>query len=433
MGSFRNWLEIQELQLSEGFWDNFQRGLSIIRNDPALAAKIYARSFKQGVETIRQDPSRGLDAAQLAADTLGFVPAIGDVVDIGNAAVSGVRGALETDPTKKQAHYTNMALSGAAAVPFLGWGAGATKLAKVAKFAGNVGTQAVAQHGIEKAMGPGYDWESGKVPTPEIKQPIAKMPMSQQADYEDEYPEDKEELEAVFDDILRDAGLFENYNLLNEIKWNKIGSNLMDIGRKGRGVISDIGRKGTESVFGKATKGLRVGRPGMLGKLFSSRQREIAKILRSGDPRWVDKIKGIVGEKGYADFMAHWRKRIDLAKARGIDTTKSEQLFNSGSYYSSRSKAGRRRVMRDLAPRRTKAKPEWEARMRAGQPPKTPQEARWRKWAKRAGLAGAGYYGLSKAGGLLGAATGLGGGGKESGAGHGSPLAWGYRQAQFTS
>ncbi len=71
-----------------------------------------------------------LDGLQVALDVAGLIPAVGEIADLGNAAISAARG-----------DYAGAALSVAAAIPIAGWAAAP---AKVARFAANRADDALA-------------------------------------------------------------------------------------------------------------------------------------------------------------------------------------------------------------------------------------------------------------------------------------------------
>lgn len=70
------------------------------------------------------------DWTQGVLDVLGLVPGLGEIADGANVIISGGRAIF--DPDNRGEHLTNMALSGAAMIPFAGWGATATKFGRYA-------------------------------------------------------------------------------------------------------------------------------------------------------------------------------------------------------------------------------------------------------------------------------------------------------------
>jgi len=64
-----------------------------------------------------RDANGILNGLQTALDIAGLIPGLGEVFDLANAGIYLLRG-----------DYLNAGLSGGAAIPFLGWGATATKL-----------------------------------------------------------------------------------------------------------------------------------------------------------------------------------------------------------------------------------------------------------------------------------------------------------------
>ncbi|WP_161487963.1 hypothetical protein, partial [Paenibacillus glacialis] len=59
---------------------------------------------------------KALDITQVVLDVAGLIPGIGEAADLLNAGIYAARG-----------DYANAALSAAAAIPFVGWGATAAK------------------------------------------------------------------------------------------------------------------------------------------------------------------------------------------------------------------------------------------------------------------------------------------------------------------
>ena len=59
---------------------------------------------------------KALDVTQIVLDVAGLIPGVGEVADLLNAGIYVARG-----------DYTNAALSAAAAIPFIGWGAAGAK------------------------------------------------------------------------------------------------------------------------------------------------------------------------------------------------------------------------------------------------------------------------------------------------------------------
>lgn len=84
-----------------------------------------------------------LDGVQVGLDVIGLIPAAGEVADLLNAGISALRG-----------DYVGAALSLAAAIPFVGWGATAAKVAKRGADivqAGAKGAKEVAQAAAKQA------------------------------------------------------------------------------------------------------------------------------------------------------------------------------------------------------------------------------------------------------------------------------------------
>jgi len=88
---------------------------------------------KQNIKASEEKNKGFLDYLQDGLTVVGMIPAAGNVADIVNAGISGVRAGyagLTGDKSGVKKHLGNVALSGLAAVPGLGIGAGGAKLAK---------------------------------------------------------------------------------------------------------------------------------------------------------------------------------------------------------------------------------------------------------------------------------------------------------------
>jgi hypothetical protein len=87
-----------------------------------------------------------MDTLQTIGDVAGVVDPTG-IVDVANAGVSAVRGAMESDPEKKQEHYVNAGLRAVSAIPVVGDAAKAgiygKKIANIAKGSKLIDNQAL--------------------------------------------------------------------------------------------------------------------------------------------------------------------------------------------------------------------------------------------------------------------------------------------------
>ncbi len=142
-------LRCKKLQ-EQSLWDKAKKiGSAAIKSSPAammigMATKPMRDLTKAGVETykdykagdITKDQAwstfgnKALDTTQTSLDAAGMIPAVGAIPDLVNATISQARASATDDPKKKKEYNLNRNLSLAAAIPVVGQGAGAVKLAK---------------------------------------------------------------------------------------------------------------------------------------------------------------------------------------------------------------------------------------------------------------------------------------------------------------
>jgi len=119
----------------------FDRGSNLPNTSLEIACTYDEEScmwmLKGRIKVVGRLDESFMDWVQGGLDAVGFIPGVGDVVDLANAGISGVRAAL--DPERRAEHLMNAGLRAASAIPIVGDAAKVGIYAgKAAKLAGKV-------------------------------------------------------------------------------------------------------------------------------------------------------------------------------------------------------------------------------------------------------------------------------------------------------
>ena len=140
-----------QAQEGGGFFDNFDfKGY--FKGEQGLIPDYKGESTKKTVNTAIDKygdaVNTGLDVAQTAMTGVGMIPVVGNVVDLVNTGVSGVRAGvagLTGDSDGVLKHTENMAINAGSAIPGIGIGVGAAGLAKdTATYTGLIDDKSIA-------------------------------------------------------------------------------------------------------------------------------------------------------------------------------------------------------------------------------------------------------------------------------------------------
>ncbi|MBQ0926658.1 putative T7SS-secreted protein [Saccharopolyspora endophytica] len=160
-------------QAARELLDRARRQLEAVAGESAKALNEMAEAIPT-----EDEESTGETIAHALTDAAGLIPGIGEVVDLAHAGVYALQG-----------KGTEAALTAAAAVPFVGWAAGGTKLGKAGKRIGEaLGIGEKARFGWSDRIGKGAYRENFFEAYPDLKGQVVVHHAVEQAVITKHYP-----------------------------------------------------------------------------------------------------------------------------------------------------------------------------------------------------------------------------------------------------